>query len=282
MVSENSWHNVSVEEAFESLKTSQDGLTEAEVKERLARYGANELVEEKRASKLMLFLNQLKNPLIGVLIVAALISLFVGHGIDAIVIAVVIIINTGIGFFQEFKAENALLALKSMAAPETKIIRKCRLPDECVEVKVKAKDIAPGDIIVLESGDKVPADARIFQAINLEIDESMLTGESESIRKIVEPLPAQLPVADRVNMAFSGTIVVQSRGRAVVVATGFKTEIGKIALLIKQTKRVETPIQKRTKDLSRKLGLFALLASSIVFVLAILRGFDLLETFCLR
>ena len=279
MVPENSWHTVSFEEAFESLKTSQDGLTDAEVKERLVRYGANELVEEKRASKLMLFLNQIKNPLIGVLILAALISLFVGHGIDAIVIAAVIIINTSIGFFQEFKAETALQALKSMAAPETKIIRKCPQPDECVELRVKAKDIAPGDIIVLESGDKVPADARIFQAINFEIDESMLTGESEAIRKIVEPLPAQLPVADRVNMAFSGTIVVQGRGRAVVVATGFKTEIGKIALLIKQTKRVETPIQKRTKDLSRKLGLFALLASSVVFVLAVLRGFDLLDAF---
>ncbi len=278
MAQEESWHSLNVQEAFNGLKTSEQGLTQSEVTERLSQYGANELEEEKRASKLTLFLSQLKNPLIGVLIIAALISLAVAHVIDAIVIAAVIVLNTFIGFFQEYKAETALEALKSMAGPETKVIRKNPQTNEPNIVKVKAKDIVPGDVIMLEAGDKVPADARIFQAISLEIDESMLTGESEPSNKNVKPLPIELSVADRANMAFSGTIIVQGRGRAVVVATGLKTEIGKIAELIKSTKRVETPIQKRTKDLSRKLGLFALLASVAVFALATLRSFDLFET----
>ena len=282
MAQEDLWHSLSVQEAFKRLQTNGDGLTQTEVEERLARYGTNELEEEKRASKLTLFLSQLKNPLIGVLIIAALISLFVAHLIDAVVIAVVIILNTAIGFFQEYKAETALQALKSMAGPETKVVRKVPRPDESVEAEVKAKEIVPGDIIVLEAGDKVPADARIFLAVNLEIDESMLTGESEPISKKVEPLPAELPVADRVNMAFSGTIIVQGRSRAVVVATGFRTEIGKIAELIKGTERVETPIQKRTKDLSRKLGLFALLASGLVFAIAVLRILTCLKRSCLH
>ena len=276
---EDPWHSFSVEETFEELKTSDEGLTYDEVENRLKQYGANELQEEKHTTKLALLINQLKNPLIGVLIAASLISLFVAHFIDAIVIAAVIIINTAIGFFQEYKAETALKALKSMAGPETRVIRKCPRPDECVEVKIKAKDIVPGDIIVLESGDKVPADSRIFRAVNLEVDESMLTGESHAISKNIESLPDSTPVADRDNMLFSGTIIVQGRGRATVVATGCKTEIGKIAELIKGTERVETPIQKRTKDLSKKLGLFALVASSLVFGLAILRGFNFLETF---
>ena len=278
ILAENAWHNLSTQEVFEKLKTNENGLTSAEVEERLSNYGANELAEGKAVSKATLFLSQLKNPLIGVLLAATLISLLIGHLVDAVVIAVVIIINTTIGFFQEFKAETALQALKSMAGPESKVIR-CTQPKGCFESKVKAKDIVPGDIILLEAGDKVPADARLFQAINLEIDESMLTGESTPVKKTIEPLPVELPVADRGNMAFSGTIVLQGRGRAVIVGTGFKTEIGKIAELIKETERVETPIQKRTKGLSTKLGLFALLASSLVFIIAMLRGFDILETF---
>jgi Ca2+-transporting ATPase len=279
MVQQDSWHSLPVEEALTKLDSSEDGLTETDVAERLAKYGANELGEEEKTRKLTLFLNQIKNPLIGVLIAAALISLLVAHYIDALVIAVVIIINAIIGFFQEYKAETALQALKTMAGPETKVLRKSASRSENVEVKVKAKELVPGDIILLEAGVKVPADARIFQAFNLEIDESMLTGESEAVRKKVEVLSVELQVADRTNMAFSGTIVVQGRGKALVVATGTKTEIGKIAELIKGTERVETPIQKQTKDLSKKLGLFALLASSLVLVIAVLRGFDFFETF---
>jgi Ca2+-transporting ATPase len=273
------WHSLTIEEVFRKQKTNENGLTTAEAKKRLTEYGTNELAEEKKVSKLALLFSQLKSPLIAVLIVAMLISLAIGHFIDATVIAVVITINTIIGFFQEFKAETALETLKSMAAPETKVIRDCSKKIGCLETKIRAKDVVPGDILFLEAGDKVPADARIFQAINLEIDESMLTGESMPARKTIEPLPANLQVSDMANMVFSGTIVVQGRGKAVVTATGVKTEIGKIAELIKETERVETPMQRRNKDLTRKLGLFALLTSSLVFVIALYRTLDVFDTF---
>ena len=273
MTQENVWHAKKVEEVFERLGTNDRGLTTTEIDERIGKYGLNELEEEKKLSNLDMLADQLKSPLVGVLVAAALISLLVGKLIDTLVVVVVIIFNTSIGFFQEYKAESALQALKSMAAPEAEVIR------DGLEVRVKAREIVPGDIILLDSGDKVPADARIFKAANLEIDESMLTGESTPVRKNVEVLNEELPVADRKNMAFSGTIVTQGRGKAVVVATGMKTEIGKIATLIKETEKVETPIQRRTKDLTKKLGLFALFASSLVLTFSLIRGFDFYEAF---
>jgi Ca2+-transporting ATPase len=166
-----------------------------------------------------------------------------------------------------------------MATPEAEVIRDCPERGTCLEMRVRAKEIVPGDIILLAAGDKVPADARIFEVANLEIDESMLTGESTPVRKTVTALNKDLPVADRTNIVFSGTIVTQGRGKAVVVATGMKTEIGKIAKLIKETEKAETPIQKRTTDLGRKLGLFALLASGLVLAVSLLRGFDFYEVF---
>ncbi len=279
MSRENIWHALPIEEVFKKLETNARGLTTAEAEKRLNKYGPNELGEEKRITKLALLVHQLKNPLVGVLSVAALISFLVGKLTDTIVVAVVIAFNTSIGFFQEYKAEAALQALKSMAAPEAEVIRNCPEKGTCIEMRVKAREIVPGDIILLDAGDKVPADARIFEAINLEIDESMLTGESTPVRKTIEPLDKELSVADRKNMAFSGTIVTQGRGKAVVVATGMKTEIGKIASLIKETEKATTPIQKRTIDLSKKLGLLAILASVTVLAISLLRGFEFFEGF---
>jgi len=279
LTQENVWHALSVEEIFKNLKTSVHGLTIAEAEKRLKEYGPNELEEERRLRKLALLFDQVKSPLVGVLFVAAFISFLVGKLVDAIVVAVVIALNTAVGFFQGYKAEAALQALKSLAAPEAEVIRDCPEKGTCIEMRVKAREIVPGDIILLDAGDKVPADARIFEAINLEIDESMLTGESTPVRKTIEPLDEDLPVADRKNMAFSGTIVTQGRGKAVVVATGMKTEIGKIAKLIKETEKAETPFQKRTSDLSKKLGLFALIAGSLIMMVSLIRGFEFYQTF---
>jgi len=279
LTQENVWHALSVEEIFKNLKTSVHGLTIAEAEKRLKEYGPNELEEERRFRKLALLFDQVKSPLVGVLFVAAIISFLVGKLVDAIVVVVVIALNTAVGFFQGYKAEAALQALKSLAAPEAEVIRDCPEKGACIEMRVKAREIVPGDIILLDAGDKVPADARIFEAINLEIDESMLTGESTPVRKTIEPLDEDLPVADRKNMAFSGTVVTQGRGKAVVVATGMKTEIGKIAKLIKETEKAETPFQKRTSDLSKKLGLFALIAGSLILMVSLIRGFEFYQTF---
>jgi len=276
---ENIWHTLSAEEIFKQLNTSERGLTTAEVEKRLQTYGANELEEEKKTLKWALLVRQLKSPLVGVLVAAALISFFVGKYIDMTVIVVVIALNTAIGFFQEYKAESALQALKTMAAPEAEVIRDCPETGGCLEMRVKTREIVPGDVIDLDAGAKVPADARVFEAVNLEIDESMLTGESTPVKKTVDTLKKDLAVADRTNMAFSGTIVTRGRGKAVVVSTGMKTEIGKIAKLIKETEKAATPIQKQTVDLSRKLGMFALLASGLILIISLLRGFEFLEAF---
>lgn len=279
MAQEMVWHNLSVEEVFKQLNTSERGLSNAEVEKRLQIYGPNELEAEKKISKSALLVRQLKSPLVGVLFAAALISFFVEKYIDMTVIFVVITLNTAIGLLQEYKAEAALQALKTMAAPEAELIRDCPEKGICVEMLVKTREIVPGDIIFLDAGAKVPADARIFEALNLEIDESMLTGESIPVKKTVGVLQKDLPVADRTNMAFSGTIVTRGRGKAVVVATGMKTEIGKIAKLIKETEKVETPIQRQTADLSKKLGLMAILASGVILIISLLRGFQFLEAF---
>ncbi|HDQ05926.1 MAG TPA: HAD family hydrolase, partial [Candidatus Bathyarchaeota archaeon] len=279
MAKENVWHASKVEEVFETLGSSHKGLTSAEAEKRLQKYGLNQLGEEKGVNKFALLVSQLKNPLLGVLIAAALISFLVGKLVDTIVVAAVIGFNTAIGVFQEYKAETALQSLKSMAAPEAEVIRDCPERGACTEMRVKTKEIVPGDILLLSTGDKIPADARLFEVTNLEIDESMLTGESTPVRKTVEPLKKDTPVADRTNVAFSGTIVTQGRGKAVVIATGMNTEVGKIAKLIKETEKVETPLKKRTHDLSKKLGLLALLVSSLTFVIGLLRAIELYEIF---
>lgn len=273
MTEENSWHALEVEEACKRLRTSEKGLTSAEAEERLHKYGTNELEEEKKASKLSLLIQKIKNPIIIVLIIAAIISLAVEHYFDALLILVVIIIDMVIGFIQEFKAEAAVQALKSMAAPEAEVIR------DGIEMRIKAKEIVPGDIILLDAGDKIPADARIFERANLETNEAILTGESNPVRKTVGAISPDVAVEDRKNIAFAGTMITQGRGKAIVTATGMRSEIGKIARLLKETEKAETPIQKRTLDLSKKIGLLALVASALTFVIAILRGYELIESF---
>ncbi len=279
MVQKDNWYTKDVQETFRALDTSELGLSEDEAKKRFDLYGPNELEKGKRNAWFIILVNQLKNPLFVVLIAAALISFSVGKAIDTAVIFIVIILNTLIGFFQEYKAETALEALKSMSAPEAQVLRDC--PDEngCIETRLKARDIVPGDIIILTAGDKVPADARLFEAINLEIDESSLTGESTVVRKTTDALSEPAPIADRTNLIFSGTAIANGRGKAVIFATGKQTEMGKIANMIKTTEKAETPIKKRTLDLSRKLGLFALLASGLTLAIGLLRGFDFIEIF---
>lgn len=279
MVQKDGWYNKEVQEVFRELATSELGLSEDEAKKRLEAYGPNELEKEKRNAWFIILVNQLKNPLFIVLIAAALISFYVGKTIDTVVIFGVIILNTLIGFFQEYKAETALEALKSMSAPEAQVLRNCQEKGSCIETRLKAREIVPGDIIILSAGDKVPADARLFEAANLEIDESSLTGESTPVRKTTDPLPEPAPIADRINLVFSGTAVTNGRGKAIVFATAKQTEMGKIADIIKTTEKAETPIKKRTLDLSRKLAIFALLASGLTLVIGVLRGFDFVEIF---
>ena len=270
------WHSLPVGEVMAELGTSERGLFEEDIPERLAKFGLNELEEAEKATWVKLLLHQLKSPFVIVLAIAAFISLL-AHGFteytDAAIIAGVITFNTIIGFTQEYKAEKSLEALKSLAALEADVVRGCQDPKHghvCLEMKVKATMIVPGDIVVLDAGDKVPADARLLECHNLQIDESMLTGESTPVQKHELAVDALRPPADQKSMAFTGTTITRGRCRGIVVATGKHTQMGQIATLMRQTRRADIPIKRRIMDLSKKLGLLALILAAITFTIALI------------
>jgi P-type Ca2+ transporter type 2C len=273
------WHELPRDEIFDMLETDFCGISEEVAASRLEEYGPNVVESGDKISKLEILWAQLKNPLVLVLVIAAIISLLAGKNADAIVIAVVIIVNTLIGFFQEYQAEEALEALMSQAAPEADVVRKKAGSDECIEMSIPAAQVVPGDIILLDAGAKVPADARLIEAANLDAEEAMLTGESTSVRKQVERLEGKLSIGDRINLVYGGTIITNGRARAVVYATGAKTEMGKIATLIKETEKAESPIQKQTIDLGKKLGFFAVIAGALMVILGFIQGLDLGDIF---
>ncbi len=278
-VEQRAWHTLDLDEILAAQETSASGLTSEQAAARLAQYGPNEIESAAKVSKLKILWAQIKNPLVFVLLAAAAVSLLAGKTADTIVIAAVIVVNSLIGFFQEYRAEEALEALKSQAAPEAEVIRDCPDVGRCLELRIPAAQIVPGDLILLEAGDKVPADARLIEAINLEVEEAMLTGESLPVRKTAAPLEGDLTVAERTNLVYSVSIVTNGRGRAVVYATGAQTEMGKIATLIRQTEKAVSPLQKQTFDLGKRLGLLALGVAALVVVLGLIRGLLLQEVF---
>jgi P-type Ca2+ transporter type 2C len=278
MVDERPWHALSIEDTFIELNSSESGLNEAEAASRLEKYGPNEIEIEEGTSILALLLHQVRNPLVAVLIIAALVALAAGETIDTIVIAVVIILNTTIGFIQEYKAEEALKALRSQAAPEAEVVR-CPEEGECSEVNVKATELVPGDVIILHTGDRIPADGRLFEAVNLMIDEAMLTGESLSVEKTTDPLDEDLQVADRKNLAYAGTVVTEGRGKAVIYGTGSNTQMGEIATLIQKTEKAISPLQQQTLALGKTLGFIAVAAGALILVLGLFQELTFDELF---
>ena len=202
------WHSLSTETVFSRLKCTPAGLTTAEASRRLAEHGPNELQAAHRISPWTIFFQQFKNVLIVILLVATGLSAFLGHGVEAAAIAVIVLFAVILGFVQEFRAERAIEALRQMAAPTATALR------DGQEVEIPARDLVPGDVILLRAGDKVPADARLVEAVNLQIEEASLTGESVPVEKHAAPLPdAQLALGDRKNMAYAGTAATYGRGR---------------------------------------------------------------------
>ena len=254
------------ESLLNELQSHHSGLTWDEVEVRWKKFGQNQIESTHKVNKWKILLDQIINPLVLILILAAGISIIADHAIDALVIGGIIIINTAIGYLQESKAEETLEALKSRAAPEATVLRVNPQTGESVEQTIQAVNIVPGDIILLEAGDKVPADARILSSFNLEIDESMLTGESVPVRKIDDPIENDVGIGDRLNLAYGGTVVTHGRGKAVIYATGLNTEIGKIASLLQETEVVKTPLKIQANNLGKILALFAVVFSTIVFV----------------
>jgi Ca2+-transporting ATPase len=262
-------HCLSPDEVMTNLGSSVNGLDEEEARSRLAKYGPNELEAKKGVPPLSIFLRQFKNFMTLVLIAAALVSIGVAaYGgtseeyLDAAVIIIIVLINAFLGFIQEYRAEKALEALKELAAPTTVVLRSGK------EKKVPAKELVPGDLFILATGDKVPADGRVLEAVNLRIDEASLTGESEAVEKDATCLSPDVQLMDRTNMVFAGCIVEYGRGRAIVTQTGMRTQLGKIAELIEEVD-TQTPLQAKLAKLGRQLAILVILTSVVVFLAGI-------------
>ena len=247
------WHALDPENVLHRLGSDQHrGLTSPEVGKRLAEFGPNELRREEKASPFSLFISQFKNLLIIILLAAIVLSVLIGEVLDAVMIGAIVLFSAVLGFIQEYKAERALEALKKMLSPTITVLRDGK------EEEIPSRDLVPGDIILLEAGDKIPADARLVEVRSLNCDEAALTGESVPVRKETSGLGEQIPVSDRLNMVFAGTIVTYGRGKAAVTSTGMETEFGKIAEEVAAAEPKRTPLEKRTEEIGRWLGLIAL------------------------
>jgi Ca2+-transporting ATPase len=265
-MAEKAWHSIEAPEVLKELNTDpRHGLTEGEAKSRLETYGFNELKKEEGISPLALFFNQFKNILIIILIIAIVLSALVGEVVDAAIIAVIVVFCAVLGFVQEYRAERALEALKKMLTPTITVLRGGK------EEEVPSKELVPGDILLLEAGDKIPADARLVENHSLRCDEAPLTGESVPVGKDIKSLPEGVRVNDRRNMVLTGTTVTFGRGKAVVTSTGMNTEFGKIAEEVMTVKTEKTPLEKRTEEIGKWLGIIALGICFLVAGISVVR-----------
>ncbi len=268
--SDNSF-NLAAEETLNSLGSSRDGLTSEEAARRLQEYGPNELRRLKKISPWAIFFEQFKDLLIIILLVAVVISAILGETVDAIVIFIIIIFAAGLGFIQEYRAERSLEALNKMAAPTARVVRDGK------HIDIPANELVPGDVVLVKTGDRIPADGRVMESVNLRTDEASLTGESSPVAKHCEPIPGEAATADRRNMVFAGTSASYGRGTAVITSTGMETEFGKIASLLQEVKEEETPLQVNLDRMGRIIIFAALGLTFVLALLGILRGHGVLE-----
>ncbi|OYT70309.1 MAG: ATPase [Armatimonadetes bacterium CP1_7O] len=266
-------HALIPEQVAHYLQTNPQGLTLQEVKRRLQQYGYNEIEQIKPISVFQLIVHQFQSPLIYILLAAGIVTLLLGEYIDSGVIAAVLVLNATIGFIQEFRAEKSVRALMQLTAPHALVIR------EGKEYDIESRVLVPGDVVVVESGVRVPADIRLFQATALQVDESLLTGESVPVYKQVAPVPPETPIADRANMLYSGSIVVSGRGRGYVVATGKHTELGKIAGSMREQRVEETPLQRRMRQFANIVGIVIGVSCVIIFALGLALGNTAVDMF---
>lgn len=260
------WHSMEAAQALKELDTDiHRGLTDDEVKKRLEKYGYNELKKEEKVSPFTIFINQFKNILIIILLIATVLSALVGEIVDAGLILVIVVFCAVLGFVQEYRAEQALEALKKMLSPTITVLRGGK------EEEIPSKELVPGDVLLLEAGDKIPADARLVENHSLRCDEAPLTGESLPVGKDIQSLPEDVPVGDRRNMVFTGTTAIYGRGKATVTSTGMNTEFGKIAEEVLAVKAEKTPLEKRTEEIGKWLGIIALGICFLVAGISIVR-----------
>ncbi len=270
----NLWHTLTIDNTFARLNSDPNGLTNNEAEQRLIEYGPNELLSKGQISPWRILFDQFKNILIVILLIATAISFFLGHGIEAIAITVIVLFAVLLGFIQEYRAERAIESLREMAAPTASVIR------QGIESEIPARQLVPGDVVLLVAGDKVPADLRLIDSINLRVEEAALTGESVPVEKHAAPLSdPEMAVGDRKNMSYAGTAVTYGRARAVVVATGMDTEFGKIAQMLESVESSRTPLQENLDKLGRKLAQAAFVVVAVIVVLGLFRGQPFIEMF---
>ena len=280
------WHAKTDEEALETLGTGASGLTSKEAENRLAQYGPNKLIERGGVSPLKIFLGQFKDIFVLMLLAAIVISVFLAitesaaptleDYADSITIGVIVALNAVVGFIQEYRSEKAIEAMRKMTAPKAGVLRDGR------EAVIQAEEIVPGDILLLETGDRVAADARLLEVVDLSTDEAVLTGESTPVEKKTGPISGNTPVSDRNNMLFMATHIIYGRGKAVVTSTGMATEFGKIAEMVQAIEEEETPLKAKLESFAKKLGVLVVVACAVIFVLELLdpaRTGDVIDSF---
>jgi Ca2+-transporting ATPase len=255
------WHNKKTEQVLSELRVDQTGLSGEEVKRRLEEFGYNELKEKKGVTPLQIFLRQFKDVFVIMLLIATAISFLIGETIDAAIIAVIVILNSVLGFVMEYRSEKAMEAMRKLTAPKAHVMR------DGSEQVIAAREIVPGDIVLLEAGDRVPADARLIEVVDLKADEAVLTGESTDITKDLNVVSENTPVADRKNSVFMATHMTYGRGKAVVTSTGMKTEFGKIAEMVQTMQEEETPLKKKLEVFAKRLGIIIVAISAVIFAL---------------
>ncbi len=263
---DSSWHSMAVDEAAASLKTSRQGLSRNEVARRLDEYGPNQLEEEPQQTVAALILHQFRSPLIYILVIAAIVTLALEEYIDVAVITAVLVLNAVIGFTQERKAETSVRSLIRMSAPHARVIR------DGSEHDIESRELVPGDLVLIESGSRVPADLRLTSTTALQIDESAFTGESDAVQKQADPIGDSAVLADRTNMAFAGTAVASGRGRGYVVSTGERTQIGGIASQVRSEVRLSTPLQQKMARFASAIGVAVGASALLAFAIGIVRG----------
>ncbi len=269
------WHQIKTQDVLQELKSDpQAGLTQQDAKKRLEQYGFNELVEKGVNPWWKILLQQFTGIMVVILFISAIVSIFLKEYVDAIAIMAIVVLNALLGYIQESKAEKAMAALKKMAVPLVRVRREGHVQE------IPAIQLVPGDIIILEAGNSIPADCRVMESINMQVQESILTGESAAVEKEEEVLTGEkLTIGDRRNMLYMGTVVTYGRGTAIVVETGMNTELGKIAELLQSVGQETTPLQKRLDRMGKMLAVAALVIVGIVFGLGLLRGEDIFEMF---
>ena len=268
------WYQLDTKKVFKELNTSEKGLTGEELQDRFARYGPNKLSAAEKISRLEITLHQFMSPLIYILLIAAVVTFFLREYIDTGVIMAVVVLNAVIGYFQEFKAEESIRALKKLVVPKARVLRDGK------EKEINSEELVPGDVVLLSSGSKIPADIRLIDTIELRVDEALLTGESLPVEKKTAPVKEEnLTPGDQVNMAFMGTVVVNGRAKGVIVEIGQQTVLGRIAKEVGDITGIKTPLQNRLERFAKFIGIFVLGYSVIVLGVGVFAGNELSDMF---